>query len=111
MKGKIGAMSMEAKASAAIIAALPFGVAAMTYMTSPDYISLLWTTQIDKVALGAAAVWMTIGVTVMRKMINFEKWGPSPTKAVLSAAFRSRRPARKPSHVRPSLCESQRPPL
>jgi tight adherence protein B len=72
MKGKIGAMSMEAKASAAIIAALPFGVAAMTYMTSPDYISLLWTTQIGKVALGAAAVWMTIGVTVMRKMINFE---------------------------------------
>jgi len=72
MKGKIGAMSMEAKASAAIIAALPFGVATMTYMTSPDYISLLWTTQIGKVALGAAAVWMTIGILVMRKMINFE---------------------------------------
>jgi tight adherence protein B len=72
MKGKIGAMSMEAKASAANIAALPFGVATMTYMTSPDYISLLWTTQIGKVALGAAAVWMTIGILVMRKMINFE---------------------------------------
>ena len=53
-------------------AALPFGVATMTYMTSPDYISLLWTTQIGKVALGAAAVWMTIGILVMRKMINFE---------------------------------------
>jgi len=72
MKGKIGAMSMEAKASAAIIAALRFGVAIMTYLTSPDYISLLWTTQIGKVALGAAAVWMTIGVMVMKKMINFE---------------------------------------
>ncbi len=45
MRGKIQAMSMEAKASASIIAALPFGVAGITSLTSPDYISLLWTTR------------------------------------------------------------------
>ncbi|GGK32863.1 type II secretion system F family protein [Salinarimonas ramus] len=72
MGDKVKAMSMEAKTSAAIIGALPFGVALITYFTSPDYISLLWTTLIGNIVLGVCAVWMTIGVLVMRKMINFD---------------------------------------
>lgn len=72
MKGKVQAMSMEAKASAAIIASLPFIVALLTYITSPDYVSLLWTTLIGKIVLGICAFWMTCGVLIMRKMINFE---------------------------------------
>ena len=44
MRGKISAMSMEAKASAAIIGSLPIIVGALVYVTSPDYIELLWTT-------------------------------------------------------------------
>ena len=52
MKGKVQAMSMEAKASAAIIAALPFTVAFLTYLSSPDYIELLWLTITGKVVLG-----------------------------------------------------------
>ena len=43
MKGKIKAMSMEAKASAAIIGALPVVVMILVYITSPDYITLLFT--------------------------------------------------------------------
>jgi tight adherence protein B len=43
MKAKINALSMEAKASAAIIGALPFIVAALVYLTSPDYIMILFT--------------------------------------------------------------------
>jgi tight adherence protein B len=72
IKGKIAAMSMEAKASGAIIASLPFIVGFMTYLSSPDYISILWTTQVGKIVLGISAVWMTIGVSVMKKMINFD---------------------------------------
>ncbi|TDR94687.1 type II secretion system F family protein [Enterovirga rhinocerotis] len=72
MKAKVQAMSQEAKASAMIIAALPFMVALMTYLSSPKYIELLWITDVGKVALVCCAVWMTIGVLVMRKMINFE---------------------------------------
>jgi tight adherence protein B len=72
MKGKIKAMSMEAKASAAIIAALPFVVGILTYISSPTYIELLWTTQAGKVALAASAVWMSVGVFVMKKMISFD---------------------------------------
>ncbi len=43
MKAKIQAMSMEAKASAAIIGALPIAVMMLVYITSPNYIALLWT--------------------------------------------------------------------
>jgi tight adherence protein B len=72
MTGKIKAMSMEAKASAAIIGALPFIVAVLTYVSSPTYVELLWTTQTGKLALAVSGVWMLIGVGVMRKMINFD---------------------------------------
>ena len=44
MKGKIGAMSMEAKASAAIIGAVPFIVVGAALSVVAQYISLLWTT-------------------------------------------------------------------
>jgi tight adherence protein B len=71
MKSKIAAMSMEAKASAGIIAALPFVVALLTYLSSPRYIELLWTTQAGKVALAASSLWMMTGVLVMKKMITF----------------------------------------
>jgi tight adherence protein B len=72
MKGKIGAMSMEAKASAAIIGSLPIVVMILVYITSPAYIMLLFTEQLGNVILGCAAIWMTIGILVMRKMINFD---------------------------------------
>ncbi|MFI5013050.1 MAG: type II secretion system F family protein [Hyphomicrobiales bacterium] len=72
MSGKIQAMSMEAKASAAIIAALPFIVAILVYLSSPDYIQLLWTTFHGKITMLVAGLWMGIGILVMRKMIQFD---------------------------------------
>jgi tight adherence protein B len=72
MKAKIQAMSMEAQASAAIIAALPIAVMTLVYITSPQYIELLWTHPTGRVMLGASAAWMSMGVLVMRKMINFD---------------------------------------
>ena len=72
MKAKIQAMSMEAKASGGIIAALPFVVMILVYLSSPDYISLLWTDKLGNLLLASSAVWMSIGVFVMRKMINFD---------------------------------------
>jgi tight adherence protein B len=72
MKGKIQAMSMEAKASAAIIACLPFTVAILVYLSSPDYIKLLWTTTHGKIVMLISAFWMFTGIMVMRKMIQFD---------------------------------------
>jgi tight adherence protein B len=72
MKAKIQAMSMEAKASAMIIGSLPICVGVLVYLTSPDYIELLWTTELGRVMIACCAVWMSMGVFVMKKMINFD---------------------------------------
>jgi len=72
MKGKIKAMAMEAKASAAIIGAVPFVVTTLLYLSSPKYISLLWMTEHGRIVAAIACFWMSIGVVMMRKMISFD---------------------------------------
>ncbi|WP_062207296.1 type II secretion system F family protein [Aureimonas sp. AU12] len=72
MKGKIKAMSMEAKASGYIIGSLPIIVGFLVYLTSPDYISVLFTTSTGHIVLAASAFWMGLGIMVMRNMINFD---------------------------------------
>lgn len=72
MQAKIRAMSMEAKASAAIIGSLPLIVMFLVYITSPNYIELLWTTPVGRIMLAACAFWMSMGILVMKKMINFD---------------------------------------
>ena len=72
MKMKIQAMSAEAKASGGIIGALPFLVALLVYLTTPDYIKILITDPTGNIVLLCAGIWMTIGILVMKKMINFD---------------------------------------
>ena len=72
MSEKIQAMSMEAKASAGIIGSLPPIVMLLVYLTTPDYISLLWTHPTGQLMLVGCVIWMSIGVFVMKKMINFD---------------------------------------
>jgi len=72
MKAKIQALSMEAKASAAIIGALPFIVAFLVYISSPNYIMPLFVTSTGHIVLGVSLIWMAIGIFVMKKMMNFE---------------------------------------
>jgi tight adherence protein B len=72
MAEKIQAMSMEAKASAGIIGALPPIVMILVYLTTPEYISLLWTDPKGQLMLVGCVIWMSIGIMVMKKMINFD---------------------------------------
>lgn len=72
MQAKVKAMSAEAKASGGIIGSLPVIVSGVVYLTSPAYIGLLFETFTGNVVLVACGLWMTIGILVMRKMINFE---------------------------------------
>ena len=55
-----------------VIGALPFIVAFLVYLSSPNYIMPLFTTNVGNLILGVAGVWMSIGIFVMRKMMNFE---------------------------------------
>lgn len=72
MKAKIQALSMEAKASAAIIGALPFIVAFLVYLSSPNYIMPLFTTSTGHLILVVSGIWMSMGIFVMKKMMNFD---------------------------------------
>jgi tight adherence protein B len=72
MAEKIQAMSMEAKASAGIIGSLPPIVMLLVYLSTPAYISLLWTHPTGQLMLVGCVIWMSIGILVMKKMINFD---------------------------------------
>jgi tight adherence protein B len=72
MKAKIQALSMEAKASAWIIGALPFIVALLVYLSSPGYITPLFTTSTGHLILLISGIWMSMGLLMMRKMMNFD---------------------------------------
>ena len=72
LAGKIKAMSSEAKASAMIIGSLPIVVMGIVYLTTPSYIKLLFTERTGNLLLAGCAVWMSVGIFVMRKMINFK---------------------------------------
>jgi tight adherence protein B len=72
MAEKIQAMSMEAKASAGIIGSLPPIVMLLVYLSTPDYISLLWTHPTGQLMLVGCVIWMSVGIFVMKRMINFD---------------------------------------
>jgi len=72
MGEKIQAMSTEAKASAGIIGSLPPIVMLLVYLSTPEYIALLWTHPTGQFMLVCCLAWMTLGILVMKKMINFD---------------------------------------
>jgi tight adherence protein B len=72
MAEKIQAMSMEAKASAGIIGSLPPIVMLLVYLSTPSYIELLWTHPTGQLMLVGCVIWMSIGIFVMKRMINFD---------------------------------------
>lgn len=72
LKRKVQAFSSEAKSSAMIIGALPIVVAGGMYAMNREYIEVLFIDPTGQFLLGCAIGWMSVGVLVMRQMINFK---------------------------------------
>ena len=72
MEGKIKALSSEAKASAWIIGSLPFLVAGAVQLSSPDYLTPLFTEKVGNFILIGAGLWMGTGIFVMKKMTQIK---------------------------------------
>ena len=72
MKGKVLAMASEARTTAMVIGCLPFLMGLLLYVTSPDYITVLFTDALGQIMIGAGIVSMVIGTLVMAKMVNFK---------------------------------------
>ncbi len=71
LKRKVQALSAEAKISAGIIGCLPVVVIGSMYLLNREYIELLWITNTGKMLTYGALTWMSIGVFIMKGMINF----------------------------------------
>ena len=72
LRAKVQAVSMEAKASAGIIGALPLLVMGGVSVANPDYLALLFSHPTGHMILIGSAIVMLMGVFVMRWMINFK---------------------------------------
>ena len=71
LKRKVMALSSEAIASASIIGSLPPIVGLGLWAVNPEYLEPLFTTSTGKGMLMGSAFWMSLGVLVMKQMINF----------------------------------------
>ena len=72
MRDKANALSSEAKSSAAIIGSLPFFVMAGISAVNGEYMSVLFNTKAGHMTMACGLGWMSLGILVMRNMINFK---------------------------------------
>ena len=72
MKQKIQSISQEAKSSATIIGSLPFCICGLISFLNPNYMRPLVDTHIGHLLLIGSGIWMSMGILVMRHLINFK---------------------------------------
>ncbi len=72
MREKIKAMAGEAVASASIIGSLPPGLMGLVSLTSPGYMAPMYIDARGHLMLLGGAMWMGMGIFVMRRMINLK---------------------------------------
>jgi tight adherence protein B len=72
LAAKVRTASAEVKASAITIGALPFVVVAATAVLAPDYIAVLWQEDAGRRLAGLCAVWLLLGIGVLRRMARIE---------------------------------------
>ncbi len=72
MKQKVASVSQEAKSSAAIIGSLPFILVVVLTFLNPNYMNPIFNTEMGHTLLIGSGLWMSMGVLVMKKMINFQ---------------------------------------
>jgi tight adherence protein B len=72
LKLKIKAMSSEAKASAWIIGLLPFIMFGVLSLLNGEYMGAFWVDMRLQMVAAGGLLWMSIGIFIMSRMINFE---------------------------------------
>jgi tight adherence protein B len=69
---KIKALSSEARASAYLLGALPFGLMALINAINPEYMAVLFSDPRGNAMLAAGGALLVVGFAIMAKMIRFE---------------------------------------
>jgi len=70
--GKVKALTAEGVLSMWILLALPFFVAGILTLMSPEYITALFEETLGQIMIGAALVMMAIGYVIMKNMVKIE---------------------------------------
>ena len=72
MRRKVRALAAEGRASAMILASLPVAMFGIINLVAPDFYSSVWHHDMTKIALVAAGSWMSVGIFIMYRMVNFK---------------------------------------
>lgn len=72
LRSQVRTLSAEGRLSAYILIALPLGLAAFLFLVRGEYLRPLYTSTLGLVMIGAAAISMTIGALVMRKIVKVD---------------------------------------
>ena len=72
LKGKVRVLSAEGRFAAIVLLLLPFGVAGAIYFLNPEFMEVMFTTEVGKMLTYIAMGLMTMGVVVIRRMIRIE---------------------------------------
>ena len=72
MRRKVRALAAEGRASAIILASLPIAIFGIINLVAPDFYSSVWHHDMTKMALTTAGGWMSVGIFIMYRMVNFK---------------------------------------
>ena len=72
MRRKVRALAAEGRASAMILASLPIAMFGIINLVAPDFYTSVWHHDMTKIALAMAGGWMSVGVFIMYRMVNFK---------------------------------------
>jgi tight adherence protein B len=71
-QGKVRTLSAEGRLSAVVLIALPFLIAGWINYSSPQFIAPLLSEPVGHMMLTLAAVMMTLGIIVIKKMVKID---------------------------------------
>jgi tight adherence protein B len=72
MRRKVRALAAEGRASAMILASLPVAMFGIINFVAPDFYSSVWHVDLTKFVLAMAGGWMSVGIFIMYRMVNFK---------------------------------------
>ena len=72
MRRKVRALAAEGRASAIILASLPFFIFFAVHVVSPNFYGAVWHEDLTRKVLSVAGFWMSVGIFAMYRMVNFK---------------------------------------
>lgn len=72
IQGQVRALTAQVRFSSLVLSVLPFGLAAVIYMSNPGYMSALWTTSLGRVLLVGALVMVGSGAFLLQRISRID---------------------------------------